>query len=261
MTATASVEAVGKFGVRQPTSDTRTAINRAGRGVGRPVPDGIWKPVPMRRDDDRRDAQGSIYEERYGFPPKMLATIAGCIAFVVVALVVDLSTATRALTIGLFGGGGALLTFLGLSRRVALRADGTGITLGGSPLRYDATVLKVPWSEVDAVVLWRQEIYTNRAYVSMDYLGVQRRTGSSSAESGSRRAASGVPPVDDGIDAGLVADSRAITGYRLDEDRLAAALRYHAPSVHLVDRRRVPGSCSRRGPSPWRAWTVRRRPA
>jgi len=42
----------------------------------------------------------------------------------------------------------------GLSGRIALRADASGITLGGTPLRYKSTTRFVPWSDIERIVVW-----------------------------------------------------------------------------------------------------------
>jgi hypothetical protein len=50
------------------------------------------------------------------------------------------------------GGYGALLSVIvPSSRKVALRIDADGITLGGSPMRYKATTRVVEWREVQRV--------------------------------------------------------------------------------------------------------------
>lgn len=177
------------------------------------------------------------YEERYRFTPKTFGLISISVVFTLVAIFVPMGTVLRVMSLVFFGGGGVLLLVIALSRKVALRVDGSGITLGGSPLRYAATTAHVPWRDIEAVVLWRQVFAQN-----LPYLGVLRPDGSPPLPGaiGGRagqvlvragRAVAGAP------DDRLVTSCRAISGWQVDTGQLAVALRRFAPDVPLIDQR------------------------
>jgi hypothetical protein len=177
------------------------------------------------------------YEERYRFTPRTFGLISISVVFALVAIFVPMGTVLRAVSLVFFGGGGVLLLVVALSRKVALRVDGAGITLGGSPLRYAATTAHVPWRDIQAVVLWRQD----RAQ-GLPYLGVLRPDGSPPLPGAIGgwarqvlmwvgRAVAGAP------DDRLVTSCRSISGWRLDTGQLAVALRRFAPDVPLIDQR------------------------
>ncbi|MFC7241551.1 hypothetical protein ACFQO7_03560 [Catellatospora aurea] len=178
-----------------------------------------------------------VYEERYGPDPKTILVIAVCFLFTAAALLVPLDALTRILTLALFGVGGVVMLVGTFSRKVALRVDGNGITLGGSPLRYAATTVHVPWAEVEAVVLWRQQLAQN-----LPYLGVLRPHdapplhGTPTSPAGKLMAGFGYA-VSGAPDLRLIATARAVNGWRLDLDRLTAAVRHHAPGVAVRDLR------------------------
>ncbi|MEU7827055.1 hypothetical protein [Catellatospora sp. NPDC049133] len=178
-----------------------------------------------------------VYEERYRPVPKTILVIAVCFLFTAAALLVPLDAFTRILTLALFGVGGVVMLVATFSRKVALRVDATGITLGGSPLRYAATTAHVPWAEVEAVVLWRQPLAQN-----LPYIGVLRPhdapplPGTPTGPAGKLMAGFGYA-VSGAPDPRLLAAGRAINGWRLDLDRLTAAVRHHAPGVPVRDLR------------------------
>lgn len=178
-----------------------------------------------------------VYEERYRPNPRTILVIAVCLLFTAAALLVPLGAFTRILILALFGVGGVVMLVATFSRKVALRVDDMGITLGGLPLRYAATTVHVPWSEVQAVVLWRRPLAQN-----LPYIGVLRPhdapplrgfpTGSAGKlMAGFGYAVSGAP------DPRLIAAGRAVNGWRLDLERLTAAVRHHAPGVAVHDLR------------------------
>ncbi|GAA1384587.1 hypothetical protein GCM10009661_66320 [Catellatospora chokoriensis] len=110
-------------------------------------------------------------------------------------------------------------------------------TLGGSPLRYAATTAHVPWTEVEAVVLWRQQTAQN-----LPWIGVLRPHdapplhGTPTSPAGKLMAGFGYA-VSGAPDPRLVAAGRAVNGWRLDPDRLAAVVHRHAPGVQVRDLR------------------------
>ncbi|QFG22549.1 hypothetical protein [Actinomadura sp. WMMB 499] len=133
-------------------------------------------------------------------------------------LLPDVSLLVRVLGGGLFGTTTLLFLAFMVLRRVAFRVDAKGITVAGNPLRYRATLLFVPWQEVQTVVLWKQHLAQN-----MPYVGIQRNEDARPGKGGRghdpvlRAAAPHVPTE-------IVRSSRAVNGWRLDRDRLAAAV-------------------------------------
>ncbi|MEV0251418.1 hypothetical protein AB0H76_32830 [Nocardia sp. NPDC050712] len=158
--------------------------------------------------------------------------------FVAAAILVPgMSPVLRIATLLLFGGGGLLLVAVALSRKVALRVDQAGITLGGQPLRYESGTLRIPWAEVQAVVLWRQHSAAGIAWI-----GVLRSVDapplpSTPAGATGRRVHSAAAAISGAPDARLLECGRTINGWKLDTAQLAATLRAIAPQVELIDNR------------------------
>jgi hypothetical protein len=67
-----------------------------------------------------------------------------------------MSLPLRVVVVAACGFGAFLSVFVPASRKVALSVDASGLTLGGSPLRYKATTRAIPWHEVQRVFLWRR---------------------------------------------------------------------------------------------------------
>jgi len=136
----------------------------------------------------------------------------------------------RILGLPLFGGGGLFLACMALSRKVAFRVDETGVLLGGSPARYKATTAHVPWSDIKSFVLWRQIVGS----ASLRYVGVTRRDGAPALPGDGPKARAIVKYLVP-VSADTVMASRAVTGWRLDKDRLAAAVGHFAPDIPIQD--------------------------
>jgi hypothetical protein len=140
--------------------------------------------------------------------------------------VAPLETAPRVASLGLFAGGVVLLA---AHRQVALRIDDTGITFGGSPRRYAATTSHIPWSDITAVVLWRQAPLCHVGVLGPDDLLQLPDVLAGRARMWVSPQVAQVP--------GLAHGSRAVLGWRLDADRLATAVRHYAPAVLFIDQR------------------------
>ncbi|MFE2972678.1 hypothetical protein ACFXKC_55990 [Streptomyces sp. NPDC059340] len=135
-----------------------------------------------------------------------------------------------------FGGGGLMMAVMALSRAVVLRVDEKGVLLGGMPPGNRATTTVVPWSEIEAIVLWRQRApFTFRSL----YVGVQRHPGLPPLPglAGSRFLRTANRCLVHVVPADVVMASRAMTLWNLDEDRLARAVAHFAPHVAMVDTR------------------------
>ncbi|TDC43051.1 hypothetical protein E1281_35505 [Actinomadura sp. KC345] len=173
-------------------------------------------------------ASDEMYEVRYGPTLKNTVVLAASVLFTLGCLIPGMPLIIRVLGIALFGTGSLLFLAFMVVRRVAFRVDANGITVAGSPLRYQATLLSVPWTEVQAVVLWKQHTARN-----MPYVGVQRhKDGPGQPGAGSRRVLGALTPH---VPADVAHSSRAVNGRRLDRDRLAIAVAHFAPHVEIAD--------------------------
>lgn len=98
-----------------------------------------------------------VYEERYRWTRTTVYALAACCGFMLFAIAASqVPLLLRAIIVACFSYGAFLSVLVPASRKVALRVDASGITLGGSPLRYNATTRVVPWHEVQGVFLWRR---------------------------------------------------------------------------------------------------------
>lgn len=152
-------------------------------------------------------AQG--YEVSYGFPAGYARLLFVCVAFVLGGLLVPLHPAVRLVELIIFGGGGLVLVILGLraTRLAALRVDESGLTLGGAPTNYEPTTQHVPWPELRAVRLSRQQEIPHLPVITIVRRGNREKF------------------------------SKPVRGWRLDPDKLAEALTAFAPNVRLTDER------------------------
>jgi len=89
-----------------------------------------------------------VYVARYGWNGRSGSLIIGAAVFVLIALTVPMSLALRVFTLVFFGGGALVFIASIATRRVALRVDAGGITLGGSPGRYRSATRLIPWADV-----------------------------------------------------------------------------------------------------------------
>lgn len=170
------------------------------------------------------------YEERYVWDRRTASVVIAGAVFVAVAIGVRMPIPPQIV----FFAGGMLMVLWGMSRRrVALRVDADGVTLGGSPLRYRATTAVVPWADIVAIVLWKQVLSTGQL---VPYLGLERQPGAESLPGPAGRPsevmASGLVP---DLPAGVLAASRPVHGWRLDRRALARTVAAFAPDVAVVD--------------------------
>lgn len=171
-----------------------------------------------------------VYEERYVWTRRTTSVVIGGALAAAVAIGVALPLVPAVIV---FSGG--LLAVLGavVLRRVALRADPAGLTLGGSRWRHRAATAFVPWADVVAVVLWHKVLPDGTL---MPYVGVQRRVGAPplAAPTGHRGGAAAGGLVPD-LPADVLTSSRAVAGWRLDRRALARAVAAFAPGVWVLD--------------------------
>jgi hypothetical protein len=191
-----------------------------------------------------------VYVARYGWNGRSGGLLIGAAVFVLIAVTVPMSLALRVVTLVLFGGGGALVFIASIAtRRVALRVDASGITLGGSPGRYRSTTCLIPWAEVREVVLWRQPMPYGR---SMRYVAVARHSGAPPlAGRRGRRAARVAARALTPVSGDMLLASRAANLWRLDTDRMTAAapagggrrVRNMSPGANERDQERWAAGC------------------
>lgn len=119
----------------------------------------------------------------------------------------------------------------GWKRLTAFRVDGTGVLLGGAPARHRAQTAFVPWQDITALVSWQ----LRTAGQSLHYIGVQRRAGAPplpgpNSELTPEKTAKLAPHVDHE----LFLASRAVNLWKLDAERLRAAVDAYAPGVPVL---------------------------
>ncbi|MGC4864714.1 hypothetical protein ACLQ3B_04665 [Micromonospora sp. DT53] len=179
-------------------------------------------------------APSEVYQEHFGFTRRDLLLIPTSAVFVAVGVALLRDGPFPGLGAIVFGGAFLLLRLVTvLGRRVALRVDAAGITLGQTPPWPSSHTAVVPWSDIEAVVLWTQQA----GLTAVPYVGLQRRPGlpplPGSARSRGLRwmnwaLVAHVPPA-------VLADSRPATLWRLHRPSLEAAVRHFAPAVEIVD--------------------------
>ncbi|GAB7106686.1 hypothetical protein JCM4814A_50000 [Streptomyces phaeofaciens JCM 4814] len=170
------------------------------------------------------------YEARYGWDRRTVGVVAVSAVFTVALLLPGIPLLARILGLPLFGAGGLFMAYVALSRKVAFRVDETGVLLGGSPARYAATTGHVPWADITGVVLWRQEA----GDASLPYVGVTRREGAPALPGDGPTARAVVAHLVP-VPADVAMASRAVTGWRLDRNRLVAAVAHFAPGIPVRD--------------------------
>lgn len=193
-----------------------------------------------------------VYEVRYGWTRKSVVLLVASLVFCAAPLLMSGYASARvdglpvpiwlidvlSVLLGLAG----LVTTLAapLTRKTALRVDADGVLIGGSPLRYTATTLTIPWAEIAAMELWVQCVQVNTRTVRTPYIGVRRVEGTVPVPGPVGRVGGRVATGLTGKDSALIAASRPVTLWRVDQSRLRAALAVHAPDVPLQVERDFP---------------------
>jgi hypothetical protein len=174
-------------------------------------------------------AQAAVYQEHYQWSRRTMSVVAAGVLAVLVAVGVAMPLLPTLLLLA--AGVGALL-WGAAARRVAVRVDARGVTLGGSPLRYRGTTMTVSWPDITNVLLWQQLLPPGTL---VPHLGLERRqaaTVSQGAVSRGQSTAAGLGPE---IPADVLAASRQVIGWRLDRRGLARAVARFAPDVWVLD--------------------------
>ncbi|MFE5124846.1 hypothetical protein [Streptomyces sp. NPDC056669] len=133
----------------------------------------------------------------------------------------------------------------GWKRLVALRIDDKGVTLGGAPARYLSQTAFVPWGDITSVVIWQWHLKHGApgwvpADQTRDYIGVSRRPGvpplpGPNSTLQPEQARKQAPH----IDHQLFLASRPIVVWRLNLDRLRAAVAAFAAHLPVHDIRHI----------------------
>ncbi|OIJ88298.1 hypothetical protein [Streptomyces colonosanans] len=172
-----------------------------------------------------------VYQARYGWDRRTTGVVAASAFFTAILLLPDVPLVGRILGLPLFGGGGLFMAYMAMSRKVAFRVDETGVLLGGNPARYRATTVHVPWDDITGFVLWRQ--VTGSA--SLSYVGLVRREGAPALPGDGPKSRAVVRRLVS-VPEDVAFASRAVTGWRLDKERLVTAIAHFAPGVPVRDR-------------------------
>ncbi|MCX4989928.1 MULTISPECIES: hypothetical protein [unclassified Streptomyces] len=194
------------------------------------------------------------YVVRFGWTVKNALLVMFCTGVAGLVLYLGDLTLPIVLCVAFFVLCGVGLTAMSLSRKVALRIDAEGVTLGGSPLvRYEAGIVFVPWDEIVALVRWEQNIRPGgwkvpgqlSLRIKAPYLGIKRRRGLAPMPD-SEKPWSTVNEIAAQVTAqqaptGIAFTSRPVNAWRLKERELVAALeQYGPPGVELKDLRGGP---------------------
>jgi hypothetical protein len=175
-----------------------------------------------------------VYEERYRWTRTTVYALALCGGFVLLAIAVpQMPFPLRAIIVACFGCGAFLSVLVPASRKVALRVDASGFTLGGHPLRYNATTRVVPWHEVQRVFLWRRGPRVRYLSVERpDYAPPLSPGGTGKAD---RPAFYLAPNPQVPLPTLKVGTTRGMQAFAVDDDRLSAIIAHYAPSVTMVN--------------------------
>ncbi|MFF9408023.1 hypothetical protein ACF1B0_21220 [Streptomyces anandii] len=186
-------------------------------------------------DDGRR-----AYEVRYGWNAPTVRGALLCLLLLGLAFVPG-SPGWAAVVLGIVGAMSfSAIALLACSRRVALRVDPEGVTLGGTPFGIETE--RMGWPEVVSIDLWTEQ---SHRMVKTPHIGVRHRKGSAppleaSSFPGLRQLdeylATRVPAEFVETFRGTVLASRGMALWRVDRSRLKATVQAFAPEVHVFDR-------------------------
>jgi hypothetical protein len=117
-------------------------------------------------------APGEAYEARFGFTRRDLLLLpAGAVSIAVGVLMLRDEPVPAVAAIALGGAFLLLRLVSAMSGRVALRVDAAGVTLAMTPPWPSSRTAVVPWSDIEAVVLWTQ----HAGAATIPYVGLRRR--------------------------------------------------------------------------------------
>jgi hypothetical protein len=180
-----------------------------------------------------------VYEASFGFTPRAIVLIAVALLLAAAGLLPtwEPGSVVRIADLVVSGGGALVLILIAASGKVALRVDWTGVTLGGSPLRYAKHTVVVPWSDIVGVELWvwRSPVRIHGHRTKMSYVTLHRRPGAPQLPGASRGGLAGaVTTAAAGIPVDLLNSSRPVNLWKLDRARFVGTVGRYAP--HLTVR-------------------------
>ena len=162
------------------------------------------------------------YQERYRPTSGAVPTVVASLVMVGLVMRTEAVWAAAAIIAAALA---VLLVPMAAARRLtAFRADYAGLTLGAEPraLMVGRRADFIPWHEVDAIVLHPNTSGLPGTEGRVGRVEVRRRQ--------ALAAADGRPP-----EPGTTAVTRAVTGWRLDRERLALFTAAMAPGVPVID--------------------------
>ncbi|MFD0414861.1 hypothetical protein [Streptomyces sp. NPDC127108] len=114
---------------------------------------------------------------------------------------------------------------------VALRVDSEGVLLGGAPAKYEKQKAFVPWADITSVVVWHQQTTGQ----GIDHIGLNRRPGAPQLPGpNSKMTQISAERIAPHVEYELLLASRPINLWRLDPERLLAAVDAFAPNVPVL---------------------------
>lgn len=182
--------------------------------------------------------ESALYVERYRWTPTIACGVGIDLGFVAIGVFLSPPLIIRVLIVASFGWAALFSVATVLSRKVALRVDEAGVTLGGGVFRYTETTRFHRWEDVEAITLWQRYIpmtifrWTPFALGPIRYIGVRRRSGAPPITPAGRGRADWpafMAPAT-GIAAGA---ARGATAFFLDQATLARAVHEFAPGVPI----------------------------
>jgi hypothetical protein len=187
---------------------------------------------------DREVASPTVYQAAQGWDGKFVFFLVVFVGFAAVGYTVwSESPVMSVFLMGFFGGGALLFLVVMLRGNLTLRVDSEGLTLGSSPLRREIPGRTVPWSDIEAIVLFEQVIHVNGTN-SLSYVGIRRRQGLEPLPGSPRpRALNTSQALIPDIPRDILATSVPVNGWSLDKGQLTQAIEMNAPRVPLEDRR------------------------
>ncbi|MFD9126735.1 hypothetical protein [Kitasatospora sp. NPDC059571] len=174
------------------------------------------------------ESHSSVYEARYGWYRRSVVAALISLLPLALGLALQLPAWCVVLFSVAFGGLGVITTVVvASSRRVAVRMDDRGVTLGRVPLPTGSRELSVPWEDIELVRVWQPRIGSS-TFPKAQYISLERRAGSPPLTGHPdlfrpSNVAEELPPA-----------SKKLSWCELDPARLQAAVTAFAPEVRLV---------------------------
>jgi hypothetical protein len=178
------------------------------------------------------------YEERYRLTGRAAVGLTGSFAAIGLGFLWDLPVIffpIGVVLVALTAQGAGLIDLA--RRKVALRLDRSGVTLGAVPDKLTVrrgSPLFIPWADVERIVLYPDYSGGHGKRTAVQCIGIQRHAGAAPLLWGNEQAPGcPVPRV-------ATWATRRITGWRLDRSRLAAVTAEVAPGVSILDTSATP---------------------